>query len=120
MLILDEAHQVAPASASIYPVDSRTTQAIRELSVYFEHKLFLTTPHNGHSSSFSSLLEMLDPQRFTRGVDISGAEELQAIMVRRLKRHLQEEDAGFPKRRIGGPHFGCWGGFTRDSTGEDV
>lgn len=101
MLILDEAHQVAPASASIYPVDSRTTRAIRELSVHFEHKLFLSaTPHNGHSSSFSSLLEMLDPQRFTRGVDISGAEELQAIMVRRLKRHLQEEDAGFPKREL--------------------
>ena len=101
MLIMDEAHQAAPASASIYPIDSRTTLAIRELVVYFEHKLFLSaTPHNGHSSSFSSLLEMLDPQRFTRGVDISGAEELQSIMVRRLKRHLQNEDGGFPKREL--------------------
>ena len=101
MFIMDEAHQAAPASASIYPVDSQTTRAIRELAVYFEHKLFLSaTPHNGHSSSFSSLLEMLDPQRFTRGVDISGAEELQAIMVRRLKRHLQNEDGGFPKREL--------------------
>jgi hypothetical protein len=33
--------------------------------------LFLTaTPHNGHSNSFSALLEMLDPQRFTRGVEV--------------------------------------------------
>jgi hypothetical protein len=36
----------------------------------FRAPLFLTaTPHNGHSNSFSALLEMLDPQRFTRGVE---------------------------------------------------
>ena len=34
---------------------------------YFEHKLFLTaTPHNGHTRSFSGLLELLDPVRLTR------------------------------------------------------
>ena len=36
---------------------------------HFEHKLFLTaTPHNGYKESFSALLELLDDQRFARGV----------------------------------------------------
>jgi hypothetical protein len=42
---------------------------VNDLAHRFEHRLFLTaTPRNGHSNSFSALLEMLDPQRFTRGV----------------------------------------------------
>jgi hypothetical protein len=42
---------------------------MRDLSERFDHRLFLTTtPHNGHSNSFSALLEMLDSQRFTRGI----------------------------------------------------
>ena len=65
---LDEAHVVAPASSSRYAVDTDTTRAIRSLAEKFEHRLFLSaTPHNGHANSFSALLEMLDPQRFTRG-----------------------------------------------------
>ncbi len=45
------------------------TRAVRELAPRFEHRLFLSaTPHNGHSNSFSALLELLDPQRFCRGV----------------------------------------------------
>ncbi|MCB9682127.1 MAG: DEAD/DEAH box helicase family protein [Alphaproteobacteria bacterium] len=99
LLILDECHQVAPSSGSLYPADSRTTQAIREIAHRFEHRLFLSaTPHNGHSSSFSSLLHLLDPQRFTRGVRIESAKELAPVMVRRLKRHLRGEVPGLPKR----------------------
>ena len=72
MLILDEAHHAAPASGSRYAVDSQFTRAMREIVQRFEHRLFLSaTPHNGHSNSFSSLLEMLDPQRFTRGVEVA-------------------------------------------------
>ncbi len=49
-------------------IDSKLTNAIRGLSPRFEHKLFLSaTPHNGHSNSFSALLEILDPTRFCRG-----------------------------------------------------
>lgn len=44
------------------------THAIRDLAPRFEHRLFLSaTPHNGHSNSFSALLELLDPQRSCRG-----------------------------------------------------
>ena len=65
MLILDEAHNAAPATSSKYAIDSKLTRAIRDLAWRFEHKLFLSaTPHNGHSNSFSALLEILDPTVF--------------------------------------------------------
>ena len=75
LLILDEAHHAAPASGSRYAVDSQFTRAIRGLADRFEHRLFLSaTPHNGHSNSFSALLEILDPQRFTSGVPVKPRE----------------------------------------------
>jgi SNF2 family DNA or RNA helicase len=68
LLILDEAHHAAPSSGVRYAIDSRITRAIRDIAPRFEHRLFLSaTPHNGHSNSFSSLLEILDSYRFTRG-----------------------------------------------------
>jgi len=89
--VLDEAHVVAPASASKYAVDSETTRAIRDLAPRFDNRLFLSaTPHNGHSNSFSALLEILDPIRFTRGVPIRGPGALAPVMVRRLKRDLRQ------------------------------
>jgi hypothetical protein len=57
MLVLDEAHHAAPASASQYAVDSQFTKAVRGLAGRFEHRLFLSaTSHNGQSNSFFSLL----------------------------------------------------------------
>jgi hypothetical protein len=88
MLILDEAHHAAPAGGIAYATDSDFTVAVRTLAELFEHRLFLSaTPHNGHSNSFSSLLEILDPQRFTRGVPVEPA-ALEPVMVRRLKSDL--------------------------------
>jgi hypothetical protein len=88
MFILDEAHHAAPASGIAYATDSQFTVAVRILADRFEHRLFLSaTPHNGHSNSFSSLLEILDPQRFTRGVPVE-PEDLEPVMVRRLKSDL--------------------------------
>jgi hypothetical protein len=102
LLILDEAHTAAPATATRYAVDSRVTKVIRDVAPRFENRLFLSaTPHNGHSNSFSALLELLDPQRFTRGVPITGPQQLDAIMVRRLKEDLRELGSGnYPERRI--------------------
>jgi hypothetical protein len=91
LLVLDEAHTVAPASSSMISVDSHLTTMVRdELAYRFENRLFLSaTPHNGHSNSFSALMAMLDPQRFTRGVKIQAdSKALSAVMVRRLKRDL--------------------------------
>lgn len=101
LLILDEAHNAAPASGAKYAVDSHLTSTVRELAKRFEHKLFLSaTPHNGHSNSFAALLEILDPQRFCRGVPIADPKLLDAVMVRRLKSDLRELSDDFPDRHI--------------------
>jgi superfamily II DNA or RNA helicase len=98
LLILDEAHHAAPASGVKYAIDSKITRAVRDLAGRFEHRLFLSaTPHNGHSNSFSALLEILDPQRFCRGVPV--APKLRdEVLVRRLKEDIREIAGGFPKR----------------------
>jgi superfamily II DNA or RNA helicase len=103
LLVLDEAHTAAPASSSKYAIDSRITHVVRELAPRFENRLFLSaTPHNGHTNSFSALMELLDPQRFTRGVAIERASKsLEQVMVRRLKRDLREAKLGsFPQRKV--------------------
>ena len=85
LLIVDEAHNCAPSGVGQYSTDSLRTQALRELAPHFEHKLFLTaTPHNGYRESFSALLELLDNQRFSRGTE-PDRNQLEAVMVRRLK-----------------------------------
>mgnify|MGYP000851033563 FL=1 len=100
LLILDEAHNVAPASGGRYAIDSKLTRALRDLAPRFEHKLFLSaTPHNGHSNSFSALLELLDPQRFVRGVPVD-AKLRDAVLVRRLKSDLRALGETFPERQI--------------------
>lgn len=101
LLIIDEAHHAAPSSGGRYGIETKFTRAIRDLAPRFEHRLFLSaTPHNGHSNSFSTLLELLDPYRFTRGVKIRGKKDLEDVMVRRLKEDIREVQGGFPKRKV--------------------
>jgi hypothetical protein len=105
ILVLDEAHTVAPASSSQYAVDSQITGAARDLAPRFENRLFLSaTPHNGHSNSFSALMELLDPQRFTRGVPVVGeGKALEQVMMRRLKKDLRAAGiagSSFPLRKV--------------------
>ncbi len=89
LLIVDEAHNVAPSGRGKYATDSMRTQAIRSLAVHFEHKLFLSaTPHNGYRESFAALLELLDSQRFARAVT-PDRNQLDAVMVRRMKDELK-------------------------------
>ena len=101
LLILDEAHHAAPSSGGRYGIETKFTRAIRDLGGRFEHRLFLSaTPHNGHSNSFSTLLELLDPYRFTRGVKVRGRKALEEVMVRRLKEDIREVQGGFPRREV--------------------
>lgn len=100
LLIFDEAHHAAPASGAKYAIDSKITRATRDIAPRFEHRVFLSaTPHNGHSNSFSALLEILDPQRFTRGVKVL-KRNLDAVMVRRIKEDVRQVQGGFPLREI--------------------
>ena len=79
-----------------YATDSQRTQAVRAVAPHFEHRLFLSaTPHNGYRESWTALLELLDSQRFARGVE-PDPRQLQRIMVRRLKSELPP-----PARRHG-------------------
>lgn len=89
LLIVDEAHNVAPSGRGKYATDSQRTLALRALVPHFEHKLFLSaTPHNGYRESFAALLELLDDQRFARAVTPDRA-QLEAVMVRRMKSELK-------------------------------
>ena len=103
VLVVDEAHHVAPASPSAlgggrgYALDSQRTRATKALAERCEHRLFLSaTPHNGHSESFTALLEMIDNRRFSRGATLDKA-ALAEVTVRRLKR---DTDKGFLARQI--------------------
>jgi superfamily II DNA or RNA helicase len=91
ILVIDEAHNIAPSAASRYALPSQRTRLVRMIAPHFEHRLFLSaTPHNGDPVSFTSLLELLDDQRFARGV-MPDDKALQRVMVRRLKDDLVDE-----------------------------
>jgi superfamily II DNA or RNA helicase len=102
ILIVDEAHNVAPSTSAKYALESQRTRLIRAITLHFEHKLFLSaTPHNGYQESFTSLLELLDNQRFARSI-MPSEKQLQRVMVRRLKTDIVDAEGKplFPKRRL--------------------
>jgi hypothetical protein len=45
--------------------------------------------------------QLLDPYRFTRGVEIGGKKALEDVMVRRLKEDIRFVQGGFPRRKPG-------------------
>ena len=100
MFVLDEAHHAAPSGGMAWATESQLTRAVRDIAGPFEHRLFLSaTPHNGHPNSFATLLDILDPQRFTRGIDVT-PKELEPVMVRRLKEDLRKLGHAFPERIV--------------------
>jgi superfamily II DNA or RNA helicase len=109
IIVVDEAHHVAPSSPSAlaggrgYAVDTQRTIAVRQLAEKCEHRLFLSaTPHNGHPESFTALLEMIDPRRFARGANLDSS-ALKDVTVRRLKTDLSGKN--FKKRKVSALDF---------------
>lgn len=104
LLIVDEAHHFAPKSTRDTKV---RTQMMRRLTKWFEHRLFLTaTPHDGYTSHFLGLLELLDPIRFIQKPNLSDTDRrhLDTIMSRRLKREINQASTvdRFPDRLVNG------------------
>ena len=102
ILVVDEAHNVAPAGSGHYALESLRTRLVKILSPHFQHHLFLTaTPHNGYTESFTSLLELLDDQRFSKNI-LPDERQLSQVMVRRLKTDLKDAhgDPLYPVRRL--------------------
>ena len=88
LLIVDECHNLMP---SPFGEDSELCRMLRLVAPQFEHRLFLSaTPHNGHTRSFTGLLEMLDPVRFTRTSEMTTVMRgrVEDVVVRRLKREI--------------------------------
>ena len=102
ILVVDEAHNVAPAAATRYALESQRTRLIRTAAPHFSHRLFLSaTPHNGYQESFTSLLELLDDQRFARIV-MPDEKQLHRVMVRRMKSDIVDAygQPVFPVRKL--------------------
>jgi superfamily II DNA or RNA helicase len=90
LLIVDEVHNLAPGP---FGRDSELTKMLRTISPLFEHRLFATaTPHNGRTRSFSGLLEILDPARFSQTSEFTSAEKsrVQEIVIRRMKSEINK------------------------------
>ena len=93
LLIVDECHNLMPAP---FGEDSELCRMLRIVAPHFEHRLFLSaTPHNGHTRSFTGLLEMLDPVRFTRTNELTPAMRgrIEDVLIRRLKRDINAGNA---------------------------
>ena len=96
LLIVDECHNLMPAP---FGQDSELCTTLRLVAPRFEHRLFLSaTPHNGHTRSFTGLLEMLDPVRFTRTSEMGQRmrQRVETVVIRRLKSDINA---------IGSPRF---------------
>ena len=94
LLIVDECHNLMPAA---FGEDSQLCRTLGLVAPRFEHRVFLSaTPHNGHTRSFTGLLEMLDPVRFTRTNDVGPAmrQRIEDVVVRRLKREINAGSSG--------------------------
>ena len=90
-----------PPARGSGPSRRSTPRRSASIAPHFEHRLFLSaTPHNGYRESFWALLEMLDPQRFSRMLEPS-KESLRRGMVLRTKRQLRIEpgEEGFDHLR---------------------
>lgn len=93
LLIVDECHNLMPAP---FGEDSALCKMLRMVAPRFEHRLFLSaTPHNGHTRSFTGLLEMLDPVRFSRTGELGPAmrRRIEEVVIRRLKRDINAASA---------------------------
>lgn len=116
VLIVDEAHNHAP---SAFGEDSQLTEMLRIIAPWCEHRLFLTaTPHNGFTRSFTGLLEILDPVRFTqKSENLTDPEKdrVAHVVVRRMKSEInaRTDPPRFAERHVEAVRIQLSGGEQR-------
>lgn len=109
VLVVDEAHHFMPlpqGQGGRRGVTERI-RMLRNVVHLCEHRIFLTaTPHNGYTSSFTGLLELLDPVRFIQRDRLTADDKQNVgrVMLRRMKQELNERGLykRFVKRTVEG------------------
>ena len=97
LVIIDEAHNVAERSKTTYGSVSQRAELAHLLSNTTDSLLLLTaTPHDGRASSFSSLVNMLDPTR-APDPDKLKKPDIKDLVIRRF-RASEEVEADFSRR----------------------
>jgi len=106
LLIVDEAHNVAP-TVGRYAVESLRTRLVRIAAPHFQHKLFLTaTPHDGgvfHRSSRTSGRSAVCSERFTQRLSARSRHDPSAQKRsgrRQWKTHLSREETRAAADRV--------------------
>ena len=91
MLIIDEAHNIAPR---YFNSDTERIKMLRQILPHFEHRLFLSaTPHNGFTVSFTGMLELLNPIKFEQKTSLEPNDTnfIQEHVIRRLKSDFNKD-----------------------------
>lgn len=97
LVIIDEAHNVAERSKTTYGSVSQRAELAQLLSNTTDSLLLLTaTPHDGRASSFSSLVNMLDPTR-APDPDKLRKPDIKDLVIRRF-RASEEVETDFSQR----------------------
>lgn len=141
LLIVDEAHNLAPGPCG---PESQLTSMLRQVSRWFEHRIFITaTPHDGYSSSLTGLLEMLDPVQFRRTAlpTAPERERMEEAVIRQSRPPSKtqgtddhdsrsittvpitfrgEEQALFDRYKAFKHDLACWGGIPTDNKRESL
>lgn len=91
MIIVDEAHNIAP---KYFNSETERIRMLRQILPHFEHRIFLTaTPHNGFTSSFTGMLELLNSLKFEQKnvLEESDRNFIKEHVIRRLKSELNKD-----------------------------
>lgn len=110
LVIVDEAHCLAVSGTPESPYRTQRTrlgQALREVAGGL--LLLTATPHNGHSHSFLSLIELVEPTLATlEGAPTDIQRRIETARIRRMKAQIKrrrpdgQEEPVFPRRSVAG------------------
>jgi superfamily II DNA/RNA helicase len=96
IIVIDEAQNVADRMSQ-----AQRSRLAKLLSERSEALIMLSaTPHDGHSETFASLMNMLDPTAIANPSDYS-KDDIKGLCVRRFKKDLQNQiNEAFKERKV--------------------